>query len=480
MALDFTGSPGGLMRRLGRYFFALKSANTFLGNGDISAGGLKAIGISTTDILAQFQSSLPQINDGLVQQRDAVRQTLASWKFDLATRARNTLIEQVHADAVLTEKSLGAALRETIRQMAGAGSVFVPDNSVDASTVSATAAPVTVPANTGNGALAVSTLRRDGRANEHVLAEVMEAVCTGDSQLGGPGSARRESFTARGEVPVGDPLAFDWPAGSGSSTVLTAIDAGQDASGGNLLYNSDFDGFATVNQPDYWGAPLVGAYGTDLFEEGVVVYRPGKALRFTGTAGAPLSSVAQSFGVTTPAVGTSGTTSTLRPNTVYAFCAFVRKSAGLGAGSVQFRLLDGANAEVNDDAGNANAVGFAHGALTTSFAAYTGFFRTPKLLPTTLKFNARVSVALTSGEHVYVDDLAFAEATELYASGPLAALFAGSINFLLGDQINVTVTNDRAGEFQEWFERVFGMRSLGLQLPSNAAGGETVQDNLIS
>jgi len=478
LAVTLTGT-GGLFTRIGRIAFAIKSANLYLGNTDLSAGGLKAAGVSTTDILAQFASALQNVPDGITQQRDALRQTLAGWKSQLQFYARSTVIEQVHADANLTEKSIGAAIKELIRQMIGGGTLYAADNDVDASVVSGSSAAVAT--NTGTGGLAISVVRPDGRTNDLLLAEVMEAICVSDSQLAGSTTARREVFTVRGETAVSDQLGWDWPAGSGVAATITATDSDQDASG-NLLYGSHFDDFTTANQPDYWGAALVGAYGTDILEEASTVNRAGKALEFIGTGGAPLSSIAQVFDADSVAVADSGTTTELEPNTVYCWGAWIRKSASLATGEIQVRLIDGSNATVNDDAGTANATTIANGTLTTSFALYTGFFRTPKVLPSTIKFNVRVSTALTSGESVFIDDLAFCEAVDLYGTGngPWAAIFPGATNFILNDQFNVTIANDRGGEIQEWFERLFGMRSLGLQLPNDSGGTESIADSLIA
>ncbi len=149
---------------------------------------------------------------------------------------------------------------------------------------------------------------------------------------------------------------------------------------------------------------------------------------------------------------------------------------------MQIRLLDSANAAITDDAATANTITVTVATLTASFASYTGYFRTPKtIVPTgTYKLGVRVSTAITNAESIYVADLAVCEATLLYTGGPYAALFAGSTDFLTGDAFNLTIANNEAGEFQEYFQRAFNMRALGLQLPSDTGAAETLADSLIT
>lgn len=468
MSVTLTGT-GGLFTRLGRIFFGIKSANTYSGAGDISAGGLKSLGVTATNILAEYASAQQDQVNGLWTTIDSARTSLSQIKTDLARMAESTLIEQVHADAVLTEKTKAGAMAELIDQMAGAGTVYSPDDDVDAPTVSAS---VTADAgNTGSGTVIASVVGPDGRNREYVFAENIEVIVSTDVAAGA--TARAESANVRGEHAVSDTLAYNWPGGSGASTTITCTDAVLD-NDRNLLTNSDFEDF-TSNTPDDWTV-LVGAAGTDILKETTVVYRGTNTLEFIGTGGSPLSSVAQTFA--------DDTEGELEPNTVYAVALLMRKSASLAAGNIEIRLLDTSNAVINDDAGTANTISVAHGAIDdAAFGWHGGFFRTPKTLvpgTTVHKFNIRVSTALTSGESVYIADAAIVEATEVYPGGPFIGLFAGDDDFLVGDKFTVTIANNRAGDFQDWFERVFGMRAMGLQLPSDTGGNETVADSLVA
>src|ERR1043166_1931448 len=274
MAIAFTGSSG-LFSRTGSLAARIRDANKNLGGGDISAGGLKSLGVGTDLIRGFYNSSLQYVVDQLYAVRDNARTSLDPLKAAMAVMAASTVVEQVNADVTLVSKDLTTALQEVITQMAGAGTLYAPDYSATANA-----------SNTGTGVLVASVVRPDGRTSEHVYAENLEAVCTTDAQPGGGansgGTARQETFTLRGEVAAASLLAWDWPLGSGVSTTLTAIDCDQNANG-NLLYNSNFDSAATTNTPDYWGSPLVGVYGTDILLEASTIYpTSGKSLRSKG------------------------------------------------------------------------------------------------------------------------------------------------------------------------------------------------------
>jgi hypothetical protein len=491
MAIAFTGSSG-LFSRTGSLAARIRDANKNLGGGDISAGGLKSLGVGTDLIRGFYNSSLQYVVDQLYAVRDNARTSLDPLKAAMAVMAASTVVEQVNADVTLVSKDLTTALQEVITQMAGAGTIYAPDYYATANACTA-GTPTANAANTGTGVLVASVVRPDGRTSEHVYAENLEAVCTTDAQPGGGansgGTARQETFTLRGEVAAASLLAWDWPLGSGVSTTLTAIDCDQNANG-NLLYNSNFDSAATTNTPDYWGSPLVGVYGTDILLEASTIYRSsGKSLRFKGD-GSTLSSIAQVFGVTSPSTGSSGTSSSLKPSTVYLGNCWLRKTSGAAAGAVKIDLVNASNSNIADDAGTANAKITAVGALSSSAWTSVPFaFRTPKVLPNNgvgLKLRVSVSTAITNTESIYAADLALCEVpTPLYLGGPFVAIFAGATNFVYGDKVTCATTQDLAGDHQTWLWRMFNMPGLGggvaqgLQLPSTP-GGTLLNNNLVS
>jgi hypothetical protein len=477
MSITLTGT-GGLFTRQGKIFQAFESANVYIGDSAISSGSpdIDALGTSWSEIIAQFASNEQDLVATLTAQRDSVRAGLTAYKSYLVQLAQDALVEQVHRDVTLTPKTLDAALRELIKQMVGAGALaaLTADNDVDASTVSATCAAATtmVGANTGNATLVGSVKRTDSRDNELVLAEVVDVICDSDEQT--DGSGRAESWTVIGEPSI-DTLDFRWPDGSGASTTLTTVDPSRDNAGGNLLTNSDFETF-TSNIPDNWNL-LVGTAGTTILAETSNIYgtHGSRSLRIKGDSGGTLTAIYQAFDSTT------GTTGTLSANTVYHGNCYVKDSgAGLLAGVITFSLTDGSGTVLTNDAGSNLSTTLAYSTTTTTMAAFNFTFVTPKAMPTNgVRFKIAVTTALTDGESIYIDDLALAEATEIYTGGPHLTMFAGSTNPIIGDKYTATIANNYAGEIMQYFDRFFGMRELGLQLPSDTGSSETIADTLI-
>jgi len=442
---------------------------------------VKDIKTLVTDILAQYASTRQDIVASIWTDRDSFRSDQSSMLSALQQKAQTTVLEMVNDDAVLTSKDLTTAMGELIRQMVGAGTFTNADNDVDASTVTVSAAAQTQPANTGNATCVATVRTNKGYTSEYAYAEVLELTVTNDSGLGG--TAGSEPWTIVGEVAEGDKLNWNWPDGSGGSTSGTMVSAAGNNSLGNCLYNSDFDDFTVANVPDYWGV-VVGAAGTNVFSEASVIYRTGgKALKITGDGGGTLTSIMQKFNVTSPTTGTSGTSYAVKPNTRYLVNCYAKDSgAGLLAGVIKIELLDqaGSPAVVADDQGTNNSISIAFSATTASYAAFSGTFVTPKVLPTTgLQLAVRVTTALTTAESMYIDDLAMYEVPDsVYAAGPSVTLFRGSTDVAKGDKWNVTVSNNYAGELQQAFWALFDLPSMGLQLPSDTGAAETITDAL--
>lgn len=117
-------------------------------------------------------------------------------------------------------------------------------------------------------------------------------------------------------------------------------------------------------------------------------------------------------------------------------------------------------------------------------------FRTPSVLPPAVYFRIRIAVAVSNTSSIYFDDVAMALMTSLYTGGPMFAAFSpaavepailnGGRPWAEGDSFTITVSNDRAGLLQEFFQRNFNMASLGLLLPSDPNGNETLADSLVA
>jgi hypothetical protein len=450
MAIDLTTNPGGLFRRAGKIGKALNNINT-----DLTAAG--QLGVDVDAIEAQYNSKQDLI-DSLYSQRETYRGVHTTFKSYLSALLQATNIRLADDDAHLVAKDNSTALKELIAQMTSSSD-----------DVQATTASVSVSAasgNVGNATVIASVIGSNGKTLQYLFDETLELQVTADA-VTGSATARRETCSLRGEVAVSDPLSHDWPAGSGANTTLNITDAAEDA-GSNLLTNGDFETFTVANTPDNWTL-VTGTAGAQFFSDSSS-YTGSLALRILGD-GATLSQLTQTFNT----VGQ--TTGRLLPNKVYAVNFYHKVSSVPAAGVLRVELVDGSGTVINDDSGTVNRISQTLTGSTTSYTAVNGFFRTPKNLPTTVKLKVYLSTALSNTVSLYVDDLAVVAATEAYTGGPYVAAFAGSTNALTDDKwsLDLTVT---LGGFQKLYERVFGMRSLGLTLPFDAA--PTVPDSYLT
>lgn len=325
--------------------------------------------------------------------------------------------------------------------------------------------------NTSTLTFIASSVGPDGKSLEYAFPETLTIIADKSAQASGT-TAGSEPLPVKGELAISNGLAYDWPnSGSGVSVSITVVDPTiEQQSNNNILKNGSFD-TASGNTLTGWTLGT-GAAGTEFFVEPTTVYRSGgKSAKFYGAAGATLPLLRQTFG--------SDTSISLKPNTAYHVHFRARSSsASLVAGAIRCRLVDGSNAVISDDAGNANSLTLAYSAITTTWQAFTVRFTTPKVLPSTCKLEIGVSTDLTDGESVYVDDLAMCAPTALYAGGPYLSAVRGDTDVAIGDRWAITVANDQAGIIQTHFDRMFGMRAMGLQLPSS--GSPTIAESLVS
>ncbi len=472
MAIDFTSSPGNLFNVLGRLLAAVNNELGRLGTvapSPASTWGATGTSIACLDttvnnVVTQFvaNANIKPLVNLLYSNRDSLRGSSAGWLNYLArTLAEAVVVAVVDADVHLTPatKTIQGAWAEIIAQMKTGAYYFSPP------TVSASVATLVSPTTSGaDGVCAASIIGPNGVSLVNVFPEVIDVICTGDSQTGGGGTLARETFSVNGDAAALNPLGFDWPAGSGASTSLSALDANSTAS--NLLANGDFETFTVANTPDSWTI-AVGTPATDIFGEATLFYTGAKALKFTGAGGGPLTEIYQAL-------------TTLRPLTVYAGCVWLRKSAGLAAGVLALSLYDGTTT-INDAASTANLKSVTLSGLTTSYAATTFFFRTPAVLPATTRFRVKATTALTSGESCYIDRLCFAAPAAVYAGGPYVPVFSGATKFIRGDKFPVTVSNDQStSKWTMGLDRLFSnsLRQQGQQVP--ITGSTVISDGLIA
>ncbi len=361
-------------------------------------------------------------------------------------------------------------LNELIRQM------LVTGDTVKRCTVTATSAAVSGYTNVGTGTVVLSTKRGDGLFQENAYAEVARLICTGDAQQGG--TAGNESFTFSGTEAQTSPFHYEWPLGSGASTLLNSTDATKNNAAGNLLTNSNWHGTWSSNLPANW-VDVQGLKGTDFFQDSNAFHQFGSdanVLYFTGGTG-HTPQLTQQFNLA------AGTNAALKPDTVYHFNAYLKVNGIPPDGQLTFDLVDQNTAIVSDDQGSANSFSINANTLTQYYLPYSVAFRTPKTLPTNTRFRIRISQPISGGGfNVYVAHAALCLANPLYVGGPFGSVFSGATNWLKGDKFSITVTNDRGGStnqktFQTLFDRLFSMRLNNLLLPS--AASPTIPDSLI-
>ena len=441
MAIDFTSATGNLFNRLGRIGYVLDLLNAWLGGS--SADNLPT---EMEDILEQYDAETPVIRaivnslQTTYASTQAAGLTLAQ---ALQTAAQNTLIEMADADNPLESRSVSAALDEVIAQMTSGS------DDVDASTAALT---VTAGAsNNGDAPVVFGIVNGKGQNLENAYAESIMIRCTSNATEGA------ETGTAKGEAAAASSkLSYDWPTGSGGSQTWTTKDPGSNG----FLTNGDFDDF-TANDPDNWTID-VGVAGAEILST-ATSYRGGNALHFNDGAGAPeISQVLTG----------------LSSRTNYAVSVWVRRESGvIAAGNLIIELYTGA-AVINDDFGTANTLTIPLNPLTTSYVNYSAVFRLPDPVPAVVEMRVRSSTALGSGEGFFIDDLIMTDAmTQLYSGGPYFAVIRGATAMGIDDVWTVAVTNDRAGQFQTLFDKLFNLSEK--LLPSDTGGAETIADTLI-
>jgi hypothetical protein len=146
---------------------------------------------------------------------------------------------------------------------------------------------------------------------------------------------------------------------------------------------------------------------------------------------------------------------------------------------LEIALTDGGGTVTQDPTGANNSFTKNLTGSTTSYAPLSMVFRTPVANPSTgYRLRVRLSTALDNTKTLYLASLAMAPGTQLYIGGPYAAIFSGATDFLVGDKFTWTIANNYSSKWQVLAEKFFGMRALGLQLPSSVS--PTINDSLIS
>ena len=469
MAVTLIGNDG-LFKRLGKLFWVVEKIIELQTD---NPGGIKE---EMEDILDEFSSADVFMLAGLDTQILTTQINIGTPILGVLRRAAEKIvIEMVNADTnKLPDRTFRTAVLELIDQM---------DNTADDVLVngSITSTPTAKGANTGNGVIitAVTKPMGPGAGDEwqNARQERIEVKCTVDAQE--RGTEGRESFVARAEPSISDIRHPDWPdkatasqgAGSGVTVGIRVTDPEENAQSGiarNLLHNSGFETFTVTNKPDNW-VLNTGVVTTDIFEEGTVVYRGSKSLELLGD-GSLQHDLSQTL-------NTSGqTTGKIKPERKY-LCFFRMSTVAAVSGTIRISVKDGSDSIL--DSGDAALATDLTGVSTGgTFDLLSFSFNSPLDQPSTVKLVIEATTAVSNGHRVYIDDLCLCEMVQVGGpSGTYMIITPGSTAFIRDDIIHVAIVNDHVGTMQQHFDRMFGMASMGIQLPVD--GAPTILENLI-
>ena len=378
--------------------------------------------------------------------------------------AQAAMIRIVNNDVPSNGLTLSQAMSIFISQMISSSNTVTRNN--------VTITPSTGGSNVGNATFLSTIKRHDGLNSEYAFAETIKLKVTADSYSGGA-TAGSETVGVSGLPSVGN-LDPGWPKGSGANFSMTMVDPANDAQGGYLQYltNGDFEDFPTANTPGNWPI-LVGSAGTSILKMTATTFDGSACLGFVGD-GSVLHSVNQPF-----ASSGTGTASALVPLTTYGVSLWIRVATVPAAGVLSVDLFNGTST-VNDAQAVANVFTKTLSTLTANtWTNVTGVFRTPSAPTNNYALRIRCTTAISSGTTLLIDRAAMTALRPAYLGGPMFALIAGPTNAFLNDNWSAAITNDRDGDLQTVFDRLFNMRQMGYQLPSASSGTSTLLDSAL-
>ena len=456
MAVTLTGS-NGLFTRLGKLFQIAVQVKSFQAT----------LATEIQDALDEFDGGDNDLAISMTDIKTSAQRSCASVYGMIRAAAHKTLIEMVNDDDPLPAKTVHLAMQRLIRQMEDSSA------SINASAYSATSSADG--ANTGNGAI-VATTSANTKRTANTRAESLVFKCIKDAQISGTAGA--EVFEVTGEAPISDITDINWPGGSGVSGRVVVTDPTVDASSQinkNLLTNSAFENF-TTNTPNNWTI-AVGSAGTQISKNTTAaqIFKGTASLKVTGDSGGTLTKLTQNL-------DTSGaTTGRLEPDTVYGLTFKAYLDTGISAGVLKLSIKDSGGTAITADSMTAELTANLGALSAGSWQTSTTFFKTPKALPTGTPYTATVELttALTNAKNVYIDQIAAFKATQI-GKGTYCAVMRGSTDFVKDDEFVVAVAKSGTGTMQENMDKFFDMYGMGLQLPENSAGSETIADSLIA
>ena len=390
MAVTLTGT-NGLFTRLGKLFKIVDRVNTHQADG--TAGLAKEI----QDVLDEYDTADNDHALALTGVTEQVQREAANVYRRIQIVCQKTLVEMFNDDNPLPSKSVDWALERLIDQMIST-SKSVNAASWDTALASSDGLGGSI---TGTGTVIRGLINGRGENIQNMMTDKIKFTCTKDSQY--TGTIGRETFSVESKAAISDIRDPLYPQGFGLSGRITVSDATRSAThspGRNLLTNSDFEDFATTDTPDNWTI-VTGAAGTGIKESSTVLVSAvtGKSLNLVGDSGGTLLKMTQTF-------DTSGQTSSkLKPETVYCISGWIKGQASL-TGTIRFCVTDGSGTILTSVNGNSFSKTFdLSTASTSTFTHVSGVFATPRDVPSTVKFQMDLTVAMANTKNCYIDQL---------------------------------------------------------------------------
>ena len=456
MPIDYTSTTGSLQVRLGKIISVGKDLRAQQGSTITNIQEVGAQYTATTIDKAEYVGTL------LTRDVQALADEMARpLQVSVREGVEKTVLETVR-DGLREVPDVDTALRflaiDMIQQ-----SQSIAETQIGVSAITNTAG--------GSGTLILAT---DGRfvyggakyagkqgVNAAILPETLNARCTKDAR---DGSLLRgnEQWMIEGRASV-DRLDRRWQDGSsgygsGAMLMLNSTCGDVEASrvrGQNMLSNSGFerdDGTFVLD----WDI-VTGTAGTTLAIDKTAL-RGINSCKFVGN-----NTIQHHI---TEIMG-QGPRPTIKANTTYIVSAWLQGDTGtVNTGTIRFGLTDVLNAEISGTGVTRNMAGVGLSVPTGSWTHVTGSFTTPLDLPSTVKFAIHFTVKL-GNQDLLVDEVVLTESVPLYASGPGAAVVAGSSDWQLDDRMQAIVSKT-ASEWQVELDRYLNLAARNIQLPTSA------------
>jgi Carbohydrate binding domain len=443
MGIPLTGS-GGLFSRMG----ALAQLKN-----DVNVNRGTTIPADVNSINSQYETTDQNLLTNLYQTLSSYQNSSSTFSSYIRSLASSTIIQMVNDISSQANQNLSTALQFLINQMLATG------QTVNRCTLSSGVAYS--PSNIGNPNVVISLSDFNNLLVEDCFAETATGQVTQDSQTS-PSLAGVEQMSFQSQYSVSDTFSWLYPAGSGTSLTLTAVSGMTNNGSGtnNWLNNGSFESWLG-GIPSGWTAET-GTPGTTIIQSSSPVYDGSFALEFLGN-GSENTAIAQQF--STPS-GTFATTANVLPNTLFMVNLWCQVSGTPSSGVIRVALTNGTT-PINDNSGTPNSFDINLTTLTNTWVPFSGTFRTPNQMPTSVFLEIKMITPITTAFKVYFDRVSFCQPRQMYAGGPFVSVFSGNINMIKGDSFIVTINNAYNGINQFFFDECFNMKSLSLILPSS-------------